>query len=323
MEAKIQYLLSFLQKIDDTHPQKRKKGRTYTYSQIGMLLFFIVMALKRIHEFKKMHRYMQIHYRIFGFSTPPSRKTIRDRFTGMPVFVACLLPRVAESCLKERRGVFGYAESFIDKSVFRALGGIWHRKHMILGVVPHSCIDTEASWAKSPYHKWRFGYGLHVVCNAARFPIAACVTTASTKDYHVFETLLYPIKHLTSLILGDAGYAAVRYLKKLYNDTGILLLTKTKSFLGANAFIKLYNDLRGCYLANFHYARRKPSIEPLFSLIKGVFSLQGENQLPYKGLKLVAPYLMITVAAVQLLMIYNYDHKIPLQDTSSWIEHFR
>jgi hypothetical protein len=50
------------------------------------------------------------------------------------------------------------------------------------GIIPHTSIDTEASWAKSDYHGWRFGYGLHLIVNQFRFPIAAIVATASDKD---------------------------------------------------------------------------------------------------------------------------------------------
>lgn len=75
------------------------------------------------------------------------------------------MPAIAQQCQQRHHPTFGYACSFADKSVFRALGGLWHKKHMLLKVVPHTSIDTEASWAKSEYHGWRFGF-----CNRYRFP---------------------------------------------------------------------------------------------------------------------------------------------------------
>ena len=37
----------------------------------------------------------------------------------------------------------GFLFAFIDKSVFRAKGGIWHKKDMKIDRVPHPSIDTE------------------------------------------------------------------------------------------------------------------------------------------------------------------------------------
>jgi hypothetical protein len=319
MEAKIGYLLVFLGPLENALTNKRERGAPKHYSNSGFLLFFIVMALKRIHAFKKMHTYMQSNYKTFGFSSAPSRKTIRLRFKAMPIFIAALMPKIAESCLGHRPALFRFDLAFVDKSVFRALGGIWHKKHMVLGVVPHPSIDPDASWAKSPYHGWRFGYGLHLVCNAARFPLSAHVTTAAVKDYHVLDKLFDPLKHLVGIAFGDAGYTATRYLKKLFLSTQILLLTKEKCLKTQDQFAKLYNSMRSTVHAALGYKQRKPSIEPLFALIKDLFSLTKELQLPYKGIDKVNSYLMILSVSVQLLMIYNHDHKLCLQDTSAFV----
>ena len=278
-----------------------------------MLLFFITMALKRIQAFKAMAAYAQVHYRRFGFVSPPSRKTLRRRFLALPAFLQRFMPELASQagCLDQR---FWFRTAFADKSIFRALGGIWHKKHRQQGLVPHRSIDTEASWGKSPYHGWRFGYGLHVVANRFRFPVMASVTTASAKDYHQLLRLLSPVAQACMLVIADAGYRSIRAIIQVWNALRIFVLTHAP-FKGESANKRWYNKLAGHVCAGVLYRRRKPSIEPVFALIKELFALKGEEQLPYKGLAKVEAYLLLATVTLQVMMIFNSIHQHPLQAT--------
>ncbi|UFH57908.1 transposase [Spirosoma sp. KNUC1025] len=169
------------------------------------------MLLKRIHPFAAMHRWAKANYGLLNWQQPPDRKTIRRRFLALPVLIQQLMPAIAQQCQQHNHHSFGYACSFADKSVFRALGGLWHKKHMLLKVMPHSSIDTEASWAKSEYHGWRFSYSLHLICNRYRFRLMATVTTASTKDYRLLECLITPLQERLGVVVADSGYFAVRF----------------------------------------------------------------------------------------------------------------
>ena len=73
-------------------------------------------------------------------------------------------------------------------------------------------------------------------------------------------------------------------------------------------WVSIYNDLKKTAQARLLYNRRKPSIEPCFSLIKTVFDLQGDKQLTYKGLKKNASFLMIATLAIQVMMYQNFIH---------------
>src|SRR5205807_7628871 len=72
-------------------------------------------------------------------------------------------------------------------TVLRARGGVWHKKDREAGVVPHTSIDTEASWTKSGWHGWVYGWKLHLVCTVAAvwIPLAAELTCANVADYEV------------------------------------------------------------------------------------------------------------------------------------------
>jgi hypothetical protein len=153
-----------------------------------MLLFFMVMILKGIHSYKGVAKYAQVHYRCFGWQKAPCRKTIACRFEALPQVVYRLMPLVAQAANKVKGQIFSYRWAFIDKSVFRAKGGVWHRMHRLLGIIPHRSIDTQACWGKSAYYGWRTehsrscGYGLHLLCNQHRFPLACSLITAASKD---------------------------------------------------------------------------------------------------------------------------------------------
>lgn len=114
------------------------------------------------------------------------------------------MPTIAHQCDELNHQVFGHSQAFVDKSIFKAKGGIWHKNHIKLNIIPHKSIDSEASWGFSPYHKWRFGYGLHLIANENRFPIVACVTTAKIKDYLQVPILLNYVSHKIGVLVGDA-----------------------------------------------------------------------------------------------------------------------
>lgn len=317
MEAKIPHLLALLESIVENNAQVRHAGRPKKYSDVSMLLFFIVMMLKRNHHFKTMEKYAQCHYHHYGWSQAPDRKTLRRRFEQMPNVLAWLLPCIAIYGAKMCWKVFSFRWVFADKSLFNAFGGVWHQKQMEANQVPHSDIDTQGTWGYSPYHKWRFGYGLHLICNQYRFPVYACVTTASVKDHTQLENLIKPLTHYIGMVIGDAGYFAREVLSHLlekYNIFGYcnkLFKNLTKNSL----FEHYYNEMVATAQAQYLYFKRKSSVEPAFSLIKNIFDLENQKRLPYKGLQRVSAYLMITVATVQLLMISNHINKKPLGDT--------
>jgi hypothetical protein len=301
-----------------------KRGKPYAYNWPSMLLFFMVMLLKGIHSYKAMARYAAEHYRWFGWSTAPSRKTLARRFEATPPVVYRLMPLIAHAATALDKQVFAFRWAFIDKSVFRAKGGLWHRKHRLLGLVPHPSIDTEASWAKSAYHGWRFGYGLHLLCNASRFPLACTVTTAAQKDTSQVVPLLVHFAEYLGVVVADAGYVALKLLQQLLQCWKVFMLLPSR-FTGTSLseWQQQYNALVLTPQARWLYRQRKPSIEPVFALIKELFHLSGENQLPYRGLAKVKPYLMMTTLTVQLMMYYNYGKGVDLATTQLFLTDFK
>jgi Transposase DDE domain len=327
MSTKLIILIGLLDKVFVRLPKNEKGGKPLKYSHSVFIVFFMVVLYKRIFRFQTMEKYAKLNYAVFGFPNPPNRKTIRRRFLGLPKILAFAIPHLAIESLKYSYDTFHFRFAFVDKSVFRSLGGLWHKKHMILKVVPHSSIDTEASWAKSAYHNWRFGYGLHIICNQYRFPISACVTTASVKDHALLSTLLTHLHSYIGILVGDKGYFAITSMKAIYEKWSILVQTPSifENFKNTtrNWFKKVYNDLVRTTQAGWLYKKRKSSIEPVFSIIKELFDLEDNNQLPYKSLKYNQAFLLMTVIMLQLLMIDNFVNKRELASTETFMSVFR
>jgi hypothetical protein len=135
METKLTILSEFLQSLYPAPPPRR--GKPSCYSWPSLVLFFMVMFLKGIHSFKAMAAYAQQHYGWFGWQSSPSRQTLSRRLQALPEVIYRLMPLVARAVQQaDQKSIFAFRWAFIDKSVFRAKGGLWHRKHRLLGIVP-------------------------------------------------------------------------------------------------------------------------------------------------------------------------------------------
>lgn len=289
------------------HP---KVGHPYTYGQIGMIFFFITVLLKGITQWKSMETYGQIHYKKFGFPQAPCRQTIKRRFIALGDFLKEFIPFLAIE-VQDLDDRFSLKIGFIDKCLFWAKGGVWHRKQMKSGVVPNKKIDTQASWGKSLYQGWVFGYGLHVIGNMFRFPFSATVDTAKVKEKVHIESMIIPIKHILMFLVGDNGYRVIKIIKNIYVKYKILIIT-SKPYKTVSQFKQWYSEIIKEPFIRKIFKKRKPSIEPIFSLIKELFGLTGRNSLPFKGLEKTTSFLLLAVFTIQVLMIFNSINQLPL-----------
>lgn len=321
MDTNLSIVLRFLEKCWQKIPRVKGKGVDVTYSHGSMVLFFILMMLKKKFAFRAMEKYAKIYFKYFGWSNPPSRTTIRRRFLLIPSILHILMPQIAKECDALNHQIFGFSWAFIDKSVFRAMGGIWHKIHIKLGIVPHPSIDTEASWGFSPYHRWRFGYGLHLISNQNRFPIVALVTTAKAKDVLQVPSIISQILTYIGVLVGDAGYFASRTIQKI-GLVNVFLYTHKTFTKAKTTFQKNYNNMANTVQARILYRKRKSSVEPVFSIIKEIYDLNGNNPLPYKGLKFVQSFLMTTTVSIQAMMFLNYTLQQELGKTDTILNLF-
>ena len=210
--------------------------------------------------------------------------------------------------------MYGYEQIYAFEHEKRPKGGLWHKKHIKAGIVPHPSIDTEATWAYSPYHKWRFGHALLIMVYQYRFPVAAIADTAILNEPQSVTKMIERIYRNIGIIVGDAAYKVYDVIKKLYYEYDILLQVRDQI---KDKTMQWYQKLIHTPQALWNYCKRKPRVEPTFALIKELSELQGENQVPFKGKKYVIPFLLITALTVQLMEVYiflnqhgvGYTHK--------------
>lgn len=124
------------------------------------------------------------------------------------------MPEIAKYCYRKScHNTLNIKCLFSDKSIFRAKGGFWHKKHIKAGIVPHPSTDTEATWAFSPYHKWRFGYALLIMVNQHRFPVLAIANTTILNEPQSVTTMIKRIYRNLGIIVGDAAYKVYDIIK--------------------------------------------------------------------------------------------------------------
>lgn len=291
-----------------------KKGRGFTYRQSQMLLFFMAMFMKGIFTFKGMATYASHHYPKYGFVSAPSRKTIRRRFYGMSTFLLGFIPLLAYEVIPLDERFKSLGVGYIDKCLFWTKGGLWHKKDIKTGRVPHPSIDTEASWGFTPHRKrWVFGYSLHAIVNRYRFPLAACVSTAKDKDYNFIKPLLEKLFEALGAVIGDKGYRSQPVIKAIFDRFKTLVITNKPYKNERKTFAKWYNQIVRMKETVTIYWMRRAAVEPFFSLVKELFHLTDRNKLPYRGLEKNKTFLLITVVTIQSLMIFNSIHNLNLR----------
>jgi hypothetical protein len=312
----INFLEHVFQRFRADHP---KPGKPYTYSEVGMIFLFMTLFVKGIFTFKAMTRYAALHYQHFGFKTAPSRQTIRRRFYALPTLLQQLIPVVADDAVSLDARFASRGIGFIDKCLFWAKGGVWHKKQMKAGIVPIPTIDTEASWGFTPYrNRWIFGYGLHAIVNRIRFPLSACVTSGSAKDDRQVLTLLASLPQALLLLVGDKGYRVMKTIKAVFKKFQTFILTRKPYASLTDTFTCWYSRIIASQEALGLYWQRKPSVEPCFSLIKELFHLTDRQHLPYKGLKKNQSFLLMAVLTIQCVMIFNSIYGLRLRSLSTF-----
>jgi hypothetical protein len=114
-----------------------------------------------------------------------------------------------------------------DKSLFKAHGPVWHQSDRQEGHIPEKLrhLDTDATWSKSGYHGWVYGYGLHLTCNHKGFPVLMQVETATYSEKksltHKETAILESLKPQT--FCGDDAYTQAKRIRDWARQDVILL----------------------------------------------------------------------------------------------------
>ena len=299
-----------------------KAGRPYGYEQQAMIMFFMWMQFKKIYEFKAQWYWLAQHpeaLAVLNWERVPDRTTLSRRYKKLyPTLQAFI------AFLGETSGKLGEELSHKhlneDKSLFKALGPVWHQSDRKVGRIPEKLrhLDTDASWSKSAYHGWVYGYGLHLTSNSAGFPCLIEIETATFSERDALDrketTILHRLQPDTCC--GDDAYTQASRIRRWAKQGVILVAPALRWRVGGYAkayrrFIKHEPDIATIL------RQRRTTIEPVFDLIARLLGTIGkQKQLFKQGIANVRTHLALAVLSLQFAMIANSVWRMPFRNIS-------
>lgn len=315
----ITFLLNRVDEFQNAQPKTKQQGHPFDYEDRSLICFFATMILKRCFAFKAMNRWLKCNpdeALKFGFSDIPSRSTLSRRFKALYEVIKQFVKFIGQwsSPLGEE---FQTEVIYEDKSLFKAKGSIWHKTDMQNNHIPEKLrdLDTEATWSKSAYHGWVYGYGLHTTCTSSGFPVLFEADTASVSEHEVIELKEEDILSMnTGYLVADDGYTDFDKIRD-YAQKGILLITPALRV--KKAMVETYHQFTKECLYWLNVKNRKAIIEPLFNLISYLLdTTSNHKQLPIKGKENVRSFLGLGVILTQLALLVNSIYGLPFHNIS-------
>jgi hypothetical protein len=286
-----------------------------------MIVVFMIMQQRHINTFKAQHRWLVSHpdeCRQLGWDTVPDRTTLSRRYQAMYPLLQAVVLFVGQDAetLDER---FESRALYEDKSLFKAKGPGWHQSDRQAGRIPEKLrnLDTDATWSKSGYHGWVYGYGMHLTDNGAGLPKAVQIETAAYSEAQAMQAKEAVILHVLQpdTLCGANGYTAARRIRQ-WAAQGVAPLTPACKWVNGryaqayHAFIQLPPN------ALLLQARRT-AIEPVFDLLaKLIGADDNHRQLPVQGLPNVRTCLALATLSLQIAMIINSIWALPVRSIS-------
>ena len=301
-------------------------GHPFEYADQILIVFFSMMSIRRITAFKAQHRWLLHHLHeaiVLGFEQIPHRITLSRRYKALYPILRAFIAFVG-----------GWAENLHpkldsrvlieDASLFKAHGPVWHQSDRLAGQVPDKLrnLDQDASWRKSAYHGWVYGYSLHLTCNRFGFPKLAQVETACISESQVVEEKKQALFTLVpQAVVGDNAYFKAMRVRN-WAAEGVILLTPAVKWQNGRYAAAYHRFIAKAPFKNW-LKSRKTAIEPIFDLLSKVLgTANNHKQLPLQCLAKVRPFFCLSVLAVQIAMIVNNAFGLPLREISNFLTAF-
>ncbi len=304
-----------------------RRGHPFVFKHKVLIVFFVIMQCKRIFQFKTQHRWLDNHpdeRQAMGLESIPVRITLSRRYKALYPLVQQFVAFLGQHS-SDLGAAFGSENLYEDKSLFKAQGPVWHQSDREAGRIPENLrhLDTDATWSKSAYHGWvyprkgDFGYGLHLTCNQAGFPMLVQVETAAVSESQVMDEKEPQLVEDLSpdTLTGDNSYTKASRIRQ-WAKQGVVWLTPALKWVKGRYAEAYHHFLEQPEQAELLAARRT-AIEPVFDLIAKVIGTNGlQKPLPIQHLANVRTCLALAVLTLQLAMIANSIWGLPLHDIS-------
>ena len=320
----VDLLFNLFERFWQHHMAAPHRGHPFLYHHKVLIVFFVVMHQRRLMRFKAQHRWLNQHPEMrsaLQFDAVPHRSTLSRRYKALyqvvQDFIAFL--GVYAEALDPR---FSSQDLDTDKSLFKAHGPVWHQSDRKEDRIPEKLrhLDTDASWSKSGYHGWVYGYGLHLVNNRAGFPKLVQVETASVSEKVVIDQQADQIinEFQPATMSTDNSYAQASRIRQ-WARRGVLLLSPAVKWTKgryANAYHNYINQPEQRELLQ----SRRTAIEPMFDLVAKALGTTGrQKQLAIQRLDNVQTCLALATLTVQVAMIANSIWDLPLRNISTLV----
>ena len=294
-------------------PQKRARGHPRVYSDRLFLKALVIMIVRRlvsVHELLSVlveptPEMQTLRALLTEQGRYPSRRTFERRLAALPATLPAQIGCLGRYLVAMLEPWLAYARAAaIDSTVLRARGGVWHKKDRAAGVVPHTAIDTEASWTKSGWHGWVYGWKLHLVCavGAVWIPLAALLTPAAAADNTHAPALIRELPLELRFLLGDKHYRD-HDLEDLFAARGCVLVTPTGGpYPHTDAGVEVRRLL---------HKTRSVTIENFNEQFKGIFD--GHAAVPTRGLVATQRFALGAILVYQLSLLHRYHRGADLR----------
>ena len=318
----VDLLFTLFHRFWQHHQARPHRGHPVVYEHQILIVFFVVMQQRHIFRFKAQHRWLTQHPEMqscFQLDEVPHRSTLSRRYKALyPVlqdFIA-FMGQDAEPLDPD----FHSHDFYTDKSLFKAQGPVWHQSDRKEGRTPEKLrhLDTDASWSKSGYPGWGYGYGLHRVGNPVGFPKLVQVETASVSEKVVIDQQADQIIHAfhPETVTTDNSYAQAKRIRQWAKQGGVLVTPALKWTKGRYA--QAYHQYLDQPEQRELLKRRRTAIEPMFDLVAKALDTTGrQKQLAVQHLDNVRTCLALATLTVQVAMIANSIWGLPLRNIST------
>lgn len=299
-----------------------KQGKPFTYQNQSLVVFFMWMQFKKIYEFKAQWRWLTQHPEsllVLDWETIPDRSTLSRRYKALYAVLQAFSAFLGQDSepLGDEMSTKHLSE---DQSLFKAQGCVWHQSDRKQGRIPDKLrnLDTDATWKKSGYHGWVYGYGIHLTTTQAGFPVLVEVETVTFSEKQAIERKEKQLlEHLRpDTVCGDDAYTKAMRIRKWAKHNVILVTPALRWHKGKYAtayrqFIKVQRDIVQIL------KKRKTAIEPIFDLIAQLLGTTAkQKQLFRQGIQNVRTHLGLSVLSLQIAMIANQIWAMPFRTIS-------
>lgn len=294
-------------------PSKRQRGRPHVYPERLFLKLLILMILRRLYRVYELFTVLEqpsteiaeIRALLFPDGKMPARRTFERRLAQLPqklpAQIACLgqhLVRLYRPWDRCGRAVAA------DSTTLRARGVPWHMKSRRQGIVPNTCIDTEAHWTRSNWHGWVYGWKVHLVITVASvwIPLSARLRPANEADNVVVLPMLDELPAEVRFVMGDSHYNSDP-VRCACEQAGRILVASKRS--------KRPRTDDGAPVRQLLHSVRHHCIENFNSLYKSIFDFG--RPVPTKGWANTGRLTLGAVFTYQLALLYRYHAGEPNQ----------